>query len=418
MRGASAGTDGAAGYVIKPTAGQQAYMLRGDGTWGAQPVAGLPSQTGNSGKWLTTDGTNSSWTATLGAIASITAPLLTDLTLTGGSTGASLVLGHTAGASMSSASKLNLSNTTSASSSTVGALTIGNGTAATNVAIGAGVIYAGSKISVNNSGLGGVRLGVTSTTGGEIGVYADSSATTGANIGVASAPYGVGATSNTGFWANPIGGTNNIAFLAGNIAPPAVTASFYGTNKIITTDATASTGSTSGALQVAGGIYAGAASVFGGQVSITKNDLILSLTSATGTSANYASFNNTGGSHYIGTDSSAGGSFFSGLSTAYSMNISAQSGRDLFIGSGGKFIKLAHTSGDLTFPNGAATFAGVVIKKNYTVATLPAAASYTYGEAYVSDATQAAGTSLGSAPTGGGSVKRGVYSDGSSWLLR
>lgn len=58
-----------------------------------------------------------------------------------------------------------------------------------------------------------------------------------------------------------------------------------------------------------------------------------------------------------------------------------------------------------------------LIYKSYTVATLPTASSFTYGIVFVSDATNAAGANIGSAPTGGGSVKRAVYSDGSAWLL-
>ena len=65
-----------------------------------------------------------------------------------------------------------------------------------------------------------------------------------------------------------------------------------------------------------------------------------------------------------------------------------------------------------------ATFAGIVIHKSYTVATLPAAAAgNTYGIVFVSDATNAAGTGIGTAPTGGGAVKRAVYSTGAAWLL-
>lgn len=60
---------------------------------------------------------------------------------------------------------------------------------------------------------------------------------------------------------------------------------------------------------------------------------------------------------------------------------------------------------------------GPVIHAAYTVATLPAAANYTYGIVAVSDATDAAGTNLGVAPTGGGAVVRMVYSDGANWLL-
>jgi hypothetical protein len=51
--------------LLPDQAGSTQYMLLTDGSgtvsWGAQPVAGLPSQTSNSGKLLTTDGTNASW---------------------------------------------------------------------------------------------------------------------------------------------------------------------------------------------------------------------------------------------------------------------------------------------------------------------------------------------------------------------
>lgn len=64
------------------------------------------------------------------------------------------------------------------------------------------------------------------------------------------------------------------------------------------------------------------------------------------------------------------------------------------------------------------TFGGIVIHKSYTVATLPAAAAgNTYGIVFVSDATNAAGTGIGTAPTGGGAIKRAVYSTGAAWLL-
>lgn len=66
---------------------------------------------------------------------------------------------------------------------------------------------------------------------------------------------------------------------------------------------------------------------------------------------------------------------------------------------------------------GSLAVSGPVVPKSYTVATLPSAASFTYGIVAVSDANEAAGTSLGTAPTGGGAVKRMVYSDGANWLL-
>ena len=64
------------------------------------------------------------------------------------------------------------------------------------------------------------------------------------------------------------------------------------------------------------------------------------------------------------------------------------------------------------------SFFGIVIHKSYTVATLPAAAAAnTYGTTFVSDATQLAGVGIGTAPTGGGAIKRAVYSTGAAWLL-
>lgn len=55
---------------------------------------------------------------------------------------------------------------------------------------------------------------------------------------------------------------------------------------------------------------------------------------------------------------------------------------------------------------------------NYTVSGLPSAATTGVGAiACVTDATNAAGTGLGTAPTGGGSVVRMVYSTGAAWLL-
>jgi hypothetical protein len=51
--------------LLPDQAGSTQYMLLTDGSgtvsWGAQPVAGLPSQTSNGGKLLTTNGTTASW---------------------------------------------------------------------------------------------------------------------------------------------------------------------------------------------------------------------------------------------------------------------------------------------------------------------------------------------------------------------
>lgn len=66
-QGGTGQTTRAAGLnaLLPDQAGATQYMLLTDGagtvSWGAQPVAGLPSQTSNSGKLLTTNGTSASW---------------------------------------------------------------------------------------------------------------------------------------------------------------------------------------------------------------------------------------------------------------------------------------------------------------------------------------------------------------------
>ena len=65
--GATSSTAGTVGLVKAPVAGEQTYYLRGDGNWAT--VDALPSQTGQSGKYLTTNGTTASW-ATVDALPS------------------------------------------------------------------------------------------------------------------------------------------------------------------------------------------------------------------------------------------------------------------------------------------------------------------------------------------------------------
>jgi hypothetical protein len=55
--------------------------------------------------------------------------------------------------------------------------------------------------------------------------------------------------------------------------------------------------------------------------------------------------------------------------------------------------------------------------RNFTVGTLPAASSAAGQMTFVTDATLTAITGLGLAPTGGGSNKVPVYSDGSGWII-
>jgi len=91
-QGGTGQTTRAAGLnaLLPDQTGATQYMLLTDGagnvSWGAQPVAGLPSQTSNSGKLLTTNGTSASWSNAVtvsGSNATVTG------TLTVNGTGAS-----------------------------------------------------------------------------------------------------------------------------------------------------------------------------------------------------------------------------------------------------------------------------------------------------------------------------------------
>ena len=57
--GADGTTAGTSGLVIAPAATDNTKFLKGDGTWAT--VDALPSQSGQSGKFLTTDGSSASW---------------------------------------------------------------------------------------------------------------------------------------------------------------------------------------------------------------------------------------------------------------------------------------------------------------------------------------------------------------------
>lgn len=168
---------------------------------------------------------------------------------------------------------VSIPGTTSASSSTVGALTIGNGTAATNVAIGGGNINAGGTITsgsyfsapadsdfrlnytysriAKGDGGGGFVSGYNVTYNG--GVKHDSTGTIGATYHL------------------PTGGISWYAAasqVAGTAATPAMSLATTGALSIVTS--TASTSTTTGALQVAGGIGVAGASVFGSTVQTGK----------------------------------------------------------------------------------------------------------------------------------------------------
>lgn len=119
--GADGSTAGTAGLVPAPAAADNTKYLCGDGTWKAVSGGGssLPDQTGQSGKFLTTDGTDASWatvsvptvdqtygssstnaqsgTAVAQAVASIHIPTLTRTWYTG-NTGKTITIASTASA--------------------------------------------------------------------------------------------------------------------------------------------------------------------------------------------------------------------------------------------------------------------------------------------------------------------------------
>ena len=154
------------------------------------------------------------------------------------------------------AATINIPGTTSASSSTVGALTIGNGTAATNVAIGGGAINAGGNIR-----------------GAALEVPANGTITNVSNGG-----YIQFVSDGSILLRSQGGGANQVTIpQAGGITTTGV---------ISSTLATSSSGLGTGALQVAGGAYFGAASVFGSGSSTNP----LSVNFGNGANSGYALF--------------------------------------------------------------------------------------------------------------------------------
>jgi hypothetical protein len=73
--------------LLPDQAGSTQYMLLTDGSgtvsWGAQPVAGLPSQTSNSGRLLTTNGSTASWSNAV-TVSGSNATVTGTLTVNGG----------------------------------------------------------------------------------------------------------------------------------------------------------------------------------------------------------------------------------------------------------------------------------------------------------------------------------------------
>ena len=171
-----------------------------------------------------------------------------------------------------SGNTLRIRPATSASNSYTGALVVGNGSAgsaATNVAIGGGKIVAGSTISAG----GIVTLGGT----GEVAYPGALNVPAASNVTTDLVGYGDG--TRHGLIRGNQNGANIADFRFGYWASPTFTESFRVTTaatglgsattvvNVFGTNPSTSVGT--GALQVAGGIYAGAASVFAGSTTVS-----------------------------------------------------------------------------------------------------------------------------------------------------
>jgi hypothetical protein len=182
--------------LLPDQAGSTQYMLLTDGSgtvsWGAQPVAGLPSQTSNSGRLLTTNGSTASWSNAV-TVSGSNATVSGTLTVNGATintSGTNSAVKSTDGAvitkvqsvvsapigivgtesnhdlgvytnntnrlNVSAAGVISISGTTASTSTSTGALTVGNGVSgglgvggAVNVG---GAINAGGAITAGADG--------------------------------------------------------------------------------------------------------------------------------------------------------------------------------------------------------------------------------------------------------------------------
>jgi multimeric flavodoxin WrbA len=362
---------------------------------------------------------------------------------------------------------LTVSSTTDSSSTTTGCLVLGggigmggninsNGRGNFNLGLRVGSSYSAVDVATGSSGLylsgaQGATDHVVINNAGQMQVLkttASTSTTTGALVvsgGVGVADQGwfgnyvtVDGTSGAAFrarksnntsgfqsWSSSLDASGTWSFQCSNDnfvgANTAITLTRSGTTPtgLTVNSTTASTSTTTGALVVSGGVGVAGAGYFGGNINIGGNYLYVGGTSnfylrATGsdngifrsavlsvdTSAWFGVRDSTGSNTYFKVDATTS------QTQVLSTTASTSTTTGALVVSGGVGV-----AGDVNV-------GGVIIHKSYTVAGLPAAAAgNTYGIVFVSDATNAAGTGIGTAPTGGGAVKRAVYSTGSAWLL-
>jgi len=193
--------------LLPDQAGSTQYMLLTDGSgtvsWGAQPVAGLPSQTSNSGRLLTTNGTTASWSnavtvsgsnATVGGNLSMGGQLTMSgiySAFTNGAlvfTGNNFPAGTYDGIWLASTNDLGfVVNGATVSRISATRMSLTQTTASTSTSSGALVVSGGVGVA-GNTNIGGVAS-VGGSSSAAVGVYVINTALTGTDqYGVASEP--------------------------------------------------------------------------------------------------------------------------------------------------------------------------------------------------------------------------------------
>ena len=239
----------------------------------------LPSQTSNSGKLLTTDGTNASWTTT-GVLTSLTSPAATDLTLGTGTLGAAITV-------------LSADNN-----------------------VGIGTVTPQKKLHIYD-GTNGISIAQAIVQGGAGGYGAGLSFQSVLDGGALAEMARITADGEDSWNTTASTQDAGLRFFTTLNGTAAEKMRINATGNVSIAATTASSSAITGALQVAGGIGVGAASYFGGAVTISSANLILS--------AGYELRFGAGGVDRIYQDAASGGTlvFDAGNVTRMTLNSTA-----------------------------------------------------------------------------------------------
>jgi len=261
--------------LLPDQAGSTQYMLLTDGSgtvsWGAQPVAGLPSQTSNSGRLLTTNGTTASWsnavtvsgsnatvggTLTVNGASSLTAGGLVSYgSLTLGASYASLgggfqtsydssvtriFYGDGTGYSLRFATRASSTTTDRVTLSDAGVLTLAATTASTTTSSGALVVGNGTDGGLGVGGTINAGQAISTTQFGYTGQLTSNA---------------LNFTRNSFNYVNLTGGSSaSLNFQATTTTANDTLVMSYNNTRVSILTSTASTSTSSGALVVSGGV--------------------------------------------------------------------------------------------------------------------------------------------------------------------